>query len=59
MNNDFKLIAHRGYHLKSKENTLFSFESAIKNNFNLDLTQNDALAVVIKPNKNKEKKLSS
>ena len=33
MNNDFKLIAHRGYHLKSKENTLFSFESAIKNNF--------------------------
>ena len=33
MNNDFKLIAHRGYHLKSKENTLFSFVCAIKNNF--------------------------
>lgn len=36
-------------------NQLYYDLSAIKNNFNLDLTQNDALAVVMKPNKNKEK----
>ena len=36
-------------------NQLYYDLSAIKSNFNLDLTQNDTLSVVIKPNKNKEK----
>ena len=36
-------------------NQLYQDLSVIKSNFNLDLTQNDALEVVIKPNKNKEK----
>ncbi|MDY3800476.1 MAG: hypothetical protein SOZ95_00310 [Bacilli bacterium] len=47
--NEFGIIKH------CYTNQLYYDLSAIKNNFNLDLTQNDVLAVVIKPNKNKEK----
>ena len=51
----FKNINEFGIIKNCYSNQLYYDLSAIKNNFNLDLTQNDALAVVIKPNKNKEK----
>lgn len=51
----FKNINEFGIIKNCYTNQLYYDLSAIKNNFNLDLTQNDALAVVIKPNKNKEK----
>ena len=51
----FKNINKFGIIKNCYTNQLYYDLSAIKNNFNLDLTKNDVLAVVIKPNKNKEK----